>query len=164
MSYNVDMRRPPKGSEAEKRIESFLEHHLDLIEPGLTLLRRQYPLYLVRRRMIGKIDLFCSGEDRADVCIELVSASLSSNDLGQIMAYWDILSRRAEDHRRPMPRLYAIGPGMTPAFRHALNVLGGGEQINLTVKLFSFRHGVSLDDDEWPIDVHDYEPHLKIPM
>ena len=161
--YKILMRKIAKGVKPEHRVEAFLAHELDLIEPGLRLVQRQYPLYYIRRLMVGKIDLFCAGEDMADVAIELVAAGpLSSSDLGQMMAYNDVLSTRAELHKRPMPRLYAIGPGMTAAFQHALNVLDGGRQINLKVKLFRPRPEVRLEDEEWAVEIWDHQPYLII--
>ena len=153
----------PVGTKAEARIEAFLEHELDLIEPGLRLIRRQYPLNTLARHMVGKMDLYCQGEDGADVCVELVSANLSSNDLGQMMAYFDILRGRVRGDK-PQPRIYGIGPGMTPAFRHALNVLDGGRMINLTVLLFVPRAGVRVDDPEWAVDLYVPETYMRIPV
>jgi RecB family endonuclease NucS len=158
------MRRLPKGTNAERRVEAFLEHHIEMIEPDLKLLRRQYPLKMIVPHMIGKIDLFCFGADRADVAVELLSAPINANDLGQVMVYWDVLNRRSTSHRKPSPRLYIVGPSITHNFLHALNVLDGGKQINLTVKLFSILPGVNIDDEEWAVEVHDHEPHMRIPI
>lgn len=161
--YNGLMRRFPTGTKAEARVESFLEKNVDLIEPGLRLIRRQYPLNTLAKHMVGKMDLYCQGADGADVCVELVSMNLSSNDLGQMMAYHDILSGRVRGHKPP-PRIYAIGPGMTPAFGHALNVLDGGRQINLSVLFFTPRVEVKLEDEEWAVDLYVPETHMKMRM
>lgn len=158
------MRKLPKGSEAEKRIESFLEHNLELIEPGLRLLHRQYQLKKIAPKAVGKIDIFCQGSDGAKVAIELVARPINANDLGQVILYWAVLSHRAELHHSPIPRIYLIGPSTTLNFLHALDVLDGGRQINLTIKLFSILPGVNIEDDEWAIEVHDHEPNLKISM
>jgi hypothetical protein len=154
----------PKGTNPERRIESFLERHPEMIEPGLRLLQRQYPLKMIVPRMVGKIDLFCFGEDKADVAIELLAGPVTANDLGQVMVYWDVLNGRAQIHSRPRPRLYIIGPSLTANFQHALNVLDGGKQINLTVKILSIAHGTRLEDDEWTVEIRDHDPQLRIPL
>jgi len=158
------MRKLPKGSEAERRIESFLEHNLELIEPGMVLIRRQYPLKMIAPRAVGKIDLFCQGEDGADVAVELVAAPINAHDLAQCMVYYDVLMRRATSYSKPTPRTYLIGPSCTRNFHHAINALGGSDRINLAIKLFTPRPGVTMTDSEWKVDLHTPTTHLTIKL
>ena len=66
----------PKNSQTEFKIENYLEDHVDLIEDGLQLIRRQYKLYYKSRSSLGDVDLFCQGEDGAQVIVELKSGEL----------------------------------------------------------------------------------------
>lgn len=141
-----------------------MEKNLELIEPGLRLIRRQYPLKLIAPKAIGKIDLFCQGEDGASVAIELVSAPINAHDLAQCMVYYDILQGRAERYSQPDTRTYLIGPSITLNFQHALHALGGGDRINLTVRLFIPRSGVIITDNEWAVDLYELQSHLIIKL
>ncbi len=154
----------PTGTEAERKIENFLVHNVEMIEPGMRLLRRQYPLKMILPKMIGKIDLMCVGCDGAWCPVELKAENLDSRNVGQMMSYYDIIANNGALSSLPPPRLYLIGPGFTPHFWHALNVIEGGAMINLTIKLYQTRAGTKLTDEEWEVDLFDHDASFKIRM
>jgi len=146
----------PKGTKAEFKIENYLENNLDLIEPNLKLIKRQYKVYYKSTQYMGAIDLFCQGEDRAQVIVELKSGELTARDLGQIMAYYAVCKIRSETHKLPHPRIYCIGLKLGPQYRMGLTLLNGGKDINLKTYTYSITPGITFSDKEFIIELHNY--------
>ncbi len=146
----------PKGSKIELKIENYLENNLDLIEKDLKLIKRQYKVYYKSTQYIGAIDLFCQGADGAQVVVELKSKELNARDLGQIMAYYAVCKLRADKHKLPPPRCYAIGLSVGPQYKLGLTLLHNGKDINLQTYTYKAVHGISISDKEFIIDIKKY--------
>jgi hypothetical protein len=80
-----------KRLEIEKGIEDFYVERLSLLEPGLTLLGRQYPT------PIGRIDLLCTGDDGKYVVVEIKAIEARDSVFGQILRYIGWVSRAFEN-------------------------------------------------------------------
>ena len=146
----------PKGANVEFKIENYLENNIMLIEPELKLIARQYKVYYKRIQYIGAIDLFCQGEDGAQVVVELKSRELTSRDLGQIMAYYAVCKKRAETHKLPPPRAYCIGLSVGPQYKMGLTLLN--DNIDLKTYTYSITQGTILSDKEFVVELHNYDP------
>lgn len=146
----------PKGSKIEFKIENYLENNLGLVEPGLQLIKRQYKVYYKKVKYVGAIDLYCQGTDGASVIVELKSQELGARDLGQIMAYYAVCQMKADLYKLPPPRSYCIGLSVGPQYKLGLQILHGGEDINLTTQTYSVLPGTSALDKEFVVELHNY--------
>lgn len=146
----------PKGTNAEFKIENYLENNISLIESGLVLVRRQYKVYYKSKKYVGAIDLFCQGADGAQVIVELKSRELNAKDLGQIMAYYAVCQERAKTHSLPSPRSYCIGLSVGPQYALGLSLLNNGEDINLTTQTYSISSETKTADKEFIVSLSNY--------
>lgn len=147
----------PKGTNVEFKIENYLENHIDLIETDLKLVKRQYKVYYKNTQFIGAIDLFCQGEDGAQVIVELKSGELTSRDLGQMMAYYAVCKIRSDTHGLPPPRVYCIGLTLGPQYRVGLTLLNGGKDINLETYTYTVAPGIKTSDKEFVVELNKYK-------
>lgn len=146
----------PKGTRAEFKIENYLENNLDLIEPGLLLVSRQYKVYYKSQIYIGAIDLFCQGDDGAQVIVELKSKELGARDLGQIMAYYSVCKIRSERNKLLPPRCYCIGSSVGPQYKLGLKLLDDGKHINLCTKTYIISSEINIEDKEFAVTLSNY--------
>jgi hypothetical protein len=146
----------PKNSQTEFKIENYLEDHVDLIEDGLQLIRRQYKLYYKSRSSLGDVDLFCQGEDGAQVIVELKSGELQPTIFGQVMAYYAICKLRSDLYGLPEPRVYCIGASVSPQYILCLELLDKGKTINLSTKTYKILPGTLLSDKVFPVELFNY--------
>ena len=157
--YNLYMSRKPntpKGTNLEYKIENYLEHNLHLIEDGLKLVRRQYKVYYKSKTYLGAIDLFCQGEDGAQVIVELKSGELNSHNLGQIMSYYMVCKKRADLYNLLPPRVYCIGYSIGPQYKLGLELLNGGELMNLTPQIYEISLTSKISDKEFEVKLYNY--------
>lgn len=98
----------------EKHLEDILEKYSDLIEPGLTLLRRQPVMY--GRRM----DMLFEDKDKRKLVVELKAGLIKDEHIGQLICYQGMLLT-VEDS---MVRAMLIGTRVPPYIKKALDHYG----------------------------------------
>jgi hypothetical protein len=98
----------------EKQLEAILEKYSDLIEPGLTLLRRQPVMY--GRRM----DLLFEDREKRKLVVELKAGPIKDEHIGQLVCYQGMLLS-VED---PTVRAMLIGTRVPSYIKKALDHYG----------------------------------------
>ena len=82
----------------EKQLEDYLEQHIEELEPGLALVKRQFAT------VAGRIDLLCRDRRGDFVVVELKKGRAADKVMGQILRYIgfvrrDMLTRRSQKVR-----------------------------------------------------------------
>lgn len=138
--YYIDSSQPEKlgdvqaSSEAidaqisEKILEDFLERNLDKLEPGLSLIGRQYPT------ITGPIDLFCRDKDGNLLVIELKKGRASDRVIGQLMRYIGFVKQNLLDHPKQVVRGVIVSRSVDKKLE--MSVAGIGSD-NISVRTFN---------------------------
>lgn len=88
----------------EAQLQALLAERVEALEPGLTLVRREYPT------TIGPVDLLCRGADGAAVAVEIKRKG-GIDGVEQLSRYLDYLAR---DSRFPSVRGVMAAVSITP--------------------------------------------------
>lgn len=115
----------------EKDLEDYLEHNLHLIEPGLTLIKRQ------RSTEAGTIDILAQAISGDLVVIELKKVRASDKVFGQLCRYMGCMMKHHAAVGQ-VTRGYIIGSEIDLKLEYAASVVPAG-----LVKLQRFRRDPS---------------------
>lgn len=111
----------------ERHLEDYLVNHLDLIETGLVLIKRQH------RIEVGAIDLYCRSATGELVIVELKKVRASDKVFGQLCRYIGCIRAKHAVANQGV-RGYIIGSAIDEKLRYAATVAPPG-----TVRLKTFR-------------------------
>jgi hypothetical protein len=111
----------------ERDLEDQIVSHLDLLEPGLTLVSRQ------ESSEIGRLDLLARDSEGGTVIIELKAGEAKDSSIGQIARY---LGWYARKERRP-PRAFLVASGFSGPVRYAAAAIPGLRLVTYRVQ-FTF--------------------------
>ena len=98
----------------ERVLEDILEQNLDELEPGLRLVRRQFPT------AVGPIDLLAQDRNDAYVVIELKRGRTSDRVVGQVLRYLGWVTDRLAQGNEAKARAIVVGRNYDRKFAAAI--------------------------------------------
>ena len=101
----------------ERVLEDILEQNLDELEPGLTLVRRQFPT------AVGPIDLLARDRNGVYVVIELKRGRASDRVVGQVARYLGWVTDRMAHGDKAKARAIVVGRDYDSKFTAAITAL-----------------------------------------
>ena len=118
----------------ERVLEDILEHNLEQLERGLTLVRRQFPT------AVGPIDLLAQDRDGAYVVIELKRGRTSDRVIGQVARYLGWVTERMAEGDKKRARAIVVGREYDAGFASAITQIGG---------ISPYTYDIRVRFDEW---------------
>lgn len=125
-----------KAQFLEKHLEEFLEKHLDLIEPGLKKIGRQFST------TVGPIDLYGRAKNGDLIVIELKKGRAADKVFGQICRYMGCIK---EDHAKKSEtvRGFIVGREMDEKLKYAVKAVPVGL---VALQVFEFKGEKGKED------------------
>ena len=120
----------------EKVLEDILEHHLDHLEQGLTLVERQYST------AVGPIDLLAKDSQGVYVVIELKRGRTGDKVVGQILRYLGWVTRRLCQGKNTRVRGIIVGKDFDDKFEAAVT--------RLKKQVSSYTFDLKVLFERWP--------------
>jgi len=121
----------------EAKLERFVVHNMDEIEPGLKFIRQQ------RVIEVGRIDIEARGADGKTVILELKFGVADESALAQISRYLGWYSKNGHQD----PRGVLIAAGFTDGVKYAAQNMS---TIKLVEHNITFRFRAITRKDSWP--------------
>lgn len=122
----------------ERDLEEWLQHHLDSVEAGLTLIGRQYST------KVGPIDLYARAKNGDLVVLELKKGRAADKVFGQVCRYMGCVKSEQSNRSPRKVRGYIIGREIDEKLHYAAKVVDRG-MISLQV----FELGEEKGADNW---------------
>jgi len=113
----------------ERDIEDHLINNLEVIEPGLKFVKRQY------HTDVGRIDILAKDANETPVVIEVKAGEAKDSAIGQIARYIGWLSQQ----EGKTPRGFIIASSFPEGVRYAATIIEG-------VRLLSYRVNFTFED------------------
>ena len=139
----------------EREIEDYFIDNLDKIDNDLSLLKRQYVINRHKKK-IGIIDILCvQNTNNRYVIIEIKKGDLVARDIGQILAYYNVLKdiNLLGSVKKEESKIIFICTGVDPQFLLAYKTLVGiGIDMEIKIIKQDCLGELSLDnyfDDEY---------------